>query len=113
MSPATGALDSWDGTPVGDLEKIQKLAGMPWEESSELVAPKTGQPQDNSGMQVSGSSSPVLKVIPAPDSPTLPVQLPSSTPLSVQHPPPVSSFDKNCTPPQAPVVGHGKYGLIS
>ena len=51
-----------------DLEKIQKLAGTPWEESSELVAPKTGQPQDNSGIHVSGSGacSPVLKVIPAP-----------------------------------------------
>ena len=60
MSPATGALDLWDGTPAGDLEKIQKLAGAPWEGSSELVAPKTGQPRDNSGMQVSGSSSPVL-----------------------------------------------------
>ena len=60
-------------------------------------------------LQTRGPSRAPPRLIPAPDSPNLPIQLPSSPPLPAQLPPPVSSFGRNCTPSQAPVVDDGQY----
>ena len=60
-------------------------------------------PQDNSEMQVSGSSPPTPRVDPAPNFPT----------LSIRLPPPATSFDEGRAPSQAPVAGHGTYDHLS
>ena len=47
--------------------------------------------------------------VPVPDLPSLPVQVPSPPPFSVQFPPQVSSFGRNFESPQAPKLSRTRY----
>ena len=93
--------------------RARKFTGAPWEGSGDPDAPCADVLRGNSEIRARGSSSDSPMVIPLPDSPTLTVHLPSSSPLWVQLPPHVSSFDKNCAPSQPLVVGRGEYNHFS
>ena len=111
--PASGTSDLWGGAPLGDLGNVRKHVEVPLEGSRGPDAPSTGLRQDNSGVQVGVSSYPSPAMIPIPGTPTLSVLLPPSPSLSVRLPPPASSFDRNCTPSQAPVVDRGRFDHLS
>ena len=64
-------------------------------------APRTGAPGDNS------PSSP--SAIPAPESPSLSVKVPSSPFRPAQLPSPASSFGRNCVQSQAPAIDRAPY----
>ena len=80
---------------------------LPFEKSGEPGARSATLPQDYADLGMTGLASPLPEAIPVLESPALPVQLPatSSVPAPLKHP--GSSFDKRCTPTQAPVVDYG------
>ena len=61
------------------LEKDRMIAGLFREIGGDQDAPSTDPPQDNSGASALGPLSDSPRLIPAPDSPTLSVQLASSS----------------------------------
>ena len=71
----------WNGT----LEYISKFTGMPQGVSGDEDAPSTDPPRDNPGLRALESSSDSPSLIPVPDTPPLPAQLPPLAPSSYEH----------------------------
>ena len=101
--PAWGKSAFWDGAPLKDLGNVRGHVEFPPKGESNQDASSTTLTQGTSDVHVGGFSSPSPRAVPIPESPA----------VSVQLPPPVPSFDKNCTPSRAPVVNHGKYDYLS
>ena len=66
----------------------------------------------SAGISDSGSG-PIPLAIPAPDSPPLSEQLPSSQGPSEKHPDWNSSFVNKCEPPQAPIEDRAHYDKLT
>ena len=107
-----GGSDTRDGMPSAGSGKTQ--------EGDRLFAQRDRDPtvtsatsREKSDMnEVNGSSSPYPRAGPAPASPFLRLQVPSSLSLPVQHPPTNSSFDKIRTPSQGLPVARGSYNQL-
>ena len=109
----SGTGDLIDGSPLQGLETDQKLMGAPRDAGGSTEEPDEDPDLALPELQTRGPSRAPPRLIPAPDSPNLSIQLPSSPPLPAQLPPPVSSFGRKCTPSQAPVTDGGQYDHLS
>ena len=106
---ASGTRDLRGNSPMQDLDANLKLMGAPWGEGNYTEGPGKGLYKLLPGLQTRERSLATPHLIPVCDSPYSSIQLPSSPPLSIQLPPLVPSFDRNCAPSQALVVDHGQY----
>ena len=87
---ASGKSGQMDGAPLEDLGAKRKYGGLPLGEEGDVTVTGTEAPQR--------PSSPPPRTLPIPGPRALSVQLFSSPSLSIQIPPPASSFDRDRTP---------------
>ena len=111
-STASGTRDLWFGSPPQNLDTGQKLMGAPREAGGRTEEPGRGPDMALPELQTRGPSRAPPRLIPAPDSPPLSVQLPPvSTVGDVEQP--SAPFDRNCAPSQAPASGLADYDQLS
>ena len=96
----TAASAPWERSTQGDKGDVMDVDGVKGNLPSGTAAPK------------SEATFPPA-AIPAPDSPTLSVQLPSSPRSPVRRPELASPLGRKCEPSQAPAVGRAQYDQMT
>ena len=99
---ASGARDVWERPQMQGLGIDERPTDATREMRIRPGELDKGRDMDAPQLQTRKLSAASPRLIPVPEFPNLSNQLPSSPPLSIQLPPPVSSFDKSCAPAQAP-----------